>query len=244
MRSAFRFVRTLQKNGLEVWQVDLGAMPLSHLERPALAALLLNMLHDLGGRYGLTETVWLEATHIHLEGATRLIAPNARLWVPKTGFGVHPDGEPPRMWTDEDFSGAAFGTPIPIFNNQVFEISRKEGHQSAIEAMAGRGVLSLALLSGNADRLKQEMHTILAPLVRERAFHAYSYFFPLLTARSSEDYNVRTWMGSASVYIREVFEDKSLLVISAVPFEPCLQAIQAEHATDGVWDVAGEKTFA
>ena len=103
--------------------------------------------------------------------------------------------------------------------------------------MAGRGLLILAALSGGVDQFKQEMQNVLGPLVHERAFHAYSFFFPLLSARSAESAQVITWVGSAAVYIREQFDSKSLLVLARVPLEPCLTALNAQRTAEGIWDL-------
>ena len=127
-----------QSEGVEVWQIHLPKMPLSKEDRDPWAAFLLKLMHTASGQYHLTESVWIEATHIHHEGGSQLIAPNARSWVPKIDFGVHPDGVLPRMWTEEDFSEAPFGHEPPVFNNQIFEVSRATGHGSAVKTMAGQ----------------------------------------------------------------------------------------------------------
>lgn len=235
MTTVLKLQRTPIRGGLEVWRVGVDRFPLSIHQRPVLAEFLLRVMQGASVRYSLLETVWIEATHIHLEGGTKLIGANARVWAPQTGFGIHPDGVPPRMWTEEDFSGAAFGTKLPLFNNQVFEVSRAAGHASAIHAMAGRGVLMLALLTGTVNAYKQSMRSALEPLVQERAFHAYPFFFPLLTTAAATDVHIAQWMGNASVYVREVFEQQEVHILSTVPLVPCLQTMGAQESGANVW---------
>ena len=229
--------RIRQQDGLEIWRMDLRDMPVPPVARPALAALQISLMHNASARYSLTESVWLEATYIHVDGATQLLAPNARAWMPKTGFGIHPYGEPPRMWTDDDFSGAPFGSSLPVFNNQVFEIAKKDGFTSAINTMAGRGLLAIALLTGSVPDFKQQMQLTLGALVRERAFHAYPFFFPLLTERSAEDSSIDAWMGSAQLYMREDYEARSLVILTKVALEPCIEQIGGERQAEGLWQM-------
>ncbi len=235
MTTELKLKRTPIQDRLEVWRIGVGKFPIPAGQRRGLAEFLLGLMHAASARYSLTESVWIEATHIHLEGATTLIGPNARAWAPQTGFGIHPDGVLPRMWTDEDFSGAAFGTKLPTFNNQVFQISRADGYVSAIQAMAGRGVLMFALVTGTVDAYKRGMRTTLEPLVKERAFHAYPFFFPLLTATSASNAHFAQWMGNASVYVREVFEEQEVQILSAVPLGPCFQTMGVHETSANLW---------
>lgn len=240
MKHTLELKRTATQNGIDLWQLEVGRLPVPSDGRPAIALFLQSLMHALAGRYQLTETVWLEATHIHEEGTTKLIGPHARAWVPRTGFGIHPKGPLPRMWTDDDFSGAPFGYKIPVFNNQVFEISRSTGHSSAIETMAGRGVLMILLLNGTVQAFKQQMNTVLGSLVKEHSFHAYPYFFPLLTASEAEDAQLQTWMGNADVYIRESAEDKAILIFSRIPLVDALRAIGSTEVSESTWHIGAE----
>ena len=241
MSKTLQLKRTATHNGIDLWRIDVGHLPASEAERPQIGEVLLALMHALSGRNHLTETVWLEATQIHEEGTTKLISPNARAWVPRTGFGIHPKGPLPRMWTDDDFSGAPFGHKIPTFNNQVFEISRSTGHAGAIHTMAGRGVLMILLLNGTVEAFKQQMNVTLGSLVKEESFHAYPYFFPLLTAEEAADAALPTWLGNASVYIRESAEDKAILLFSRIPLDEALHAIGAAQHSDGAWRLEAEE---
>jgi hypothetical protein len=211
-------------------------------ERPQLGDFFVSFMHALSARNRLTETVWLEATQIHKEGTTRLLGPNAAAWMPRTGFGIHPQGPLPRMWTNDDFSGAPFGYQPPVFNNQVFEISRSSGHDGAIHTMAGRGVLMVLLLNGSVEAFKQQMNTSLGPLVKDESFRVYSYFFPLLTASEETDGQLQTWLGNASVYMRESAEDKAILIFSRIPLRDALRAMGSTEVSEGVWHLRTEET--
>ena len=230
-----------EEGGLQSWAADLGEMPIASEDRPLLAEFLLRLLHAGEDAFGLTLSVWIEATHLHLEAGTRMLAPHASVWVPKIGLGLHPDGELPRLWTEEDFAEAPWGHKPPVFNNQVWEVSRASGHESAIRAMAGRGALSLLLMDGSAAEFKGQMGEVLGPLVVERAYQMYPFYFPLLTEVSGANAVQGGWLGNARVYVREVFESRALVMFSRVPLETCLAGLGGISLRQAEWefDLAG-----
>lgn len=216
-------------HGWQAWSVKLGKLPLPTTERPAQADLLLRFLHTASGFLHLTPTVWIEATHLHIDQGSRLLAPNAATWAPRQGFGIDPLGELPRLWTSNDFAEAPFGHKPPVFNHQVWEVSRLSGHTSAIESLAGRGVLSLALLDGTSDDFRHGTTAALRGLVHERAFQMYSYFYPLLTREALASPELPAWMANAKLYLREIFKDGTLLLLAAVPVEDLFLRMGADR---------------
>ncbi len=160
------------------------------------------------------------------DGPTRF-CDHAREWQPQQGLGVWPDREPPTLWTPADFHYLKPGEKPKDFMYQLFRVSGSlPVKEQARDVMLGLGTIIEIMTEGSSDGLLQKSRDLLLPPIKERAFRSFRFYLPLLERKSLEGAKpgqLDDWFCGASVYIRESFEDKAILIASRVPLEPILK---------------------
>ena len=110
---------------------------------------------------------------------------------------------------------------MPALMHTVFHVSAGgEAAAHARDEMVGSGTVIHALHTDSSEKYLAAMRELLWPRITEEALRGHPFYVPLLEARSLQHASANTldsWMGPASVYIRESVEDGGILIICAVP---------------------------
>jgi hypothetical protein len=169
----------------------------------------------------LVAGTWLQMNQLHLDRGAQKLSANGRTWLPMTGLGVWPDREPPRLWTKDDFEEREFGQPLPPLMHTVFHVSGGDkASDHARDEMIGSGTVIYVLHNESGEKYHAAMRELLWPRITEEALRGHSFYIPLLEAGSLRNIRPETlesWMGPASVYIRESIEDGGILIICSLP---------------------------
>src|SRR5262249_33892544 len=107
----------------------------------------------------------------------------------------------------------------------VLRIITPNARPTAAKAMIPFGPL-LIVLAADGDAFLERASAVLVAPIHDPTFNCFPFYVPLLEARtlaSAAAARCDAWMGGASIYIRESFEDKGTLILSRQPLTPLLK---------------------
>lgn len=212
-------VSVLQRPGLDPWIglfVDTGPFPMA---KEPLAWLKLAVAALLEDRPPADElAVCLEVNAMPIRSSSEILRSNAALWLPVTGLGIYPDRPTPRLWTEDDFLDREYGEKLPLLMNSVVVLEGgQEAALDAIPALLGSGSLSFLGASGAAEALLDELTEQYGATITEPALTGMPFYVPLLSLAMLPGATadaMRDWLGSADLYLRELPEDKGVLLLA------------------------------
>jgi len=220
----------------EAYLIPVSAMPVPDDERDSLRGVLSKLTTRAMQEWKLVAEVGLQVNQVHLEDGPDLLTKFGREWIPQLGLGVWPDREPPKGWTQEDFSELGMGERVRTLMFQVIRVSTTpEARDKARDIMFGIGAVMLALVPGTVDEYLDRARNYLLPPIKDSSFTCFPFYVPLLEGKSLQDVHADTltaWMCGASVYIRESAEDNGVLIVSREPLSALLPKIGGQLDSD------------
>ena len=212
-----RVVRLSSPAEWHAYLIPLGELPLKKEMRPLLRNAMQNLMKSLM-RDGEQRSVWLLLDELHREENIRLISEHAARWRPDMGLGLQPEAGPPRYWSESDLMDRDYGSPVPALMHSVMLLDTDEaGQRHACDMLAGMAALVQVVHNEPTLDMAAEWYDIFQPTILERGLAAYPLYLPLLGTSSIQSDNgaeLARWMGRASVYVRESFEDKGIFILS------------------------------
>lgn len=201
--------------------ISVSAFPVPEPERSLLRNALQRWCAQMMATGNLVAGTWLQMNHLPLDRGARKLSAHGKAWLPMTGLGVWPDRESPRLWTKDDFEEREYGQPLPPLMHTVFHVSAGgKASDHARDEMTGSGTVIYVLHTESSEKYHAAMRELLWPRITEEALRGHSFYIPLLEAvslRNIQRETLESWMGPASVYIRESVEDGGILIICSLP---------------------------
>ncbi len=213
-------ISVLQTPRLEPWValfVDTGAYPLAEEPLRWLQSAVAALLESCPPTDELA--VCLEVNALPIRSSSEVLRSNAAQWLPITGLGIYPDRTSPRLWTEDDFLDREYGDPLPPLMNSVVVLEgEQKSVRDAVRSMLGSGALSFLGASGSAEALLEDLGERYAANITEPALTGMPFYVPLLslpmlpTATAGD---MREWLGSANLYLRELPEQQGILLMAS-----------------------------
>ena len=194
-------------------------------------------------RWKLVAEVGFQVAQLHLKDGPSRLAQHGREWIPAVGLGVWPDREPPRGYTDEDFTELGLGEKPRELMYQVLRVTTTpEARSQGRDVMLGLGTVIQILVPDSLDEFFQRSTQTLLPPIQDPAFTCFPFFVPLLelkTHREATGPQLTKWLCGCSLYLRESAEDKGILILSREPLGPLLEELggKLQTAPEPVWVV-------
>jgi hypothetical protein len=237
------------------FRAELPAFPLPEQLRAPLNNLFTQMSRVVSELLGLQPTLWLDTAELHKDGGARLFSSHARKWSPTMGFCFDPTGPAPRTLEFSDLMNAPYGTPPRIYDRSAIFVSNLQETTAAYRLMCGRGLSSalffaaaVPAISAAVDRFMINSRATLEPLVASNSFKHHNFYLPLFSsaslARAARE-DLLAWMGDVEIYLREVPEDKELLLLAKRDMISIFQRLGMERLSPGdasAWAVSLEST--
>jgi hypothetical protein len=221
---------------LEAYLLPVSGFPVPPVELEPVKTLLRKVTARLIEMWRFSLEVFIQFENLQLAQGTARLCERARFWMPTVGLGVWPSRPAPTLWTRADFQDLDVGQkPRPLMH-KVFRLTTLEGRTQAPDIMLGRGTVMELLMNGGAGRLLSASRELLLPPIQEPLLRGFPFHVPLLdgdSVKGSKDGQLRRWLCSVSVYIRESPEDQGILLISDRPMAPVLSAIGGEPDAAG-----------
>lgn len=198
-------------------------------------------------RKPVTMEVFFQIAELHRGDASEKLGAKGREWIPMMGLGVWPDRERPRLWTMEDFKNMDPAVGPPKLMYQLFRVSTAQSQRGdAIRVMAGLGVLAVILAHPPEDHYLSVSSPSLSANIRERALLGLPFYAPLLEAKSLKDTaaeQLESWIGGASLYLRESPEDSGVLIVSREPLDSTFAELGARSSAGkpGRWEIMSRR---
>ncbi len=179
-------------------------------------------------QWNLTEEVFLQLEQMEPDESRYVIADHGKAWLPETGLGVWVDREPPRKWSWEDLTSLLPGDrPRPLMF-QLFRISTAaESRMEARSAMLRYGSI-LEILTSCGDSYLPEVKAIFKNGIVDPSYTCFPYYVGLMegkTIANASSEQLFRWFQGVTVYVRESFEDKGIIIASAVPLSGIFEKI-------------------
>lgn len=216
----------------EPWDAVLlrvSGFPIPEDERAVVSSLIGRVATLLTNGRSLSAETFLQVEQLDDKNCRRVYAQSAPSWIPEVGLGVWPDRDPPSIWTRDEFMNAVPGEKLRPLMYQIVRItSSLQMKLQAFSAMLPYGPVLQILTADDPETFLEKATLLLLPAISDPSFTCYPFYVPLLDGKSlcSATYEqLHTWSCGASVYIRESFEDKGILIVSHEPLSPTFDQI-------------------
>lgn len=166
------------------------------------------------------------------------LAENGKEWMPEVGLGYEPHKVPPTLWTREDFTSLGVGElPRPMMHQLFLVTTGSEGMDSAIELLAGVGPILLTRGERRPKSVLEEGTARFKPLIQEMSLKMFEWYLPLfnLGTYDAGAGMMRDWACGLTFYLRENPEDGGIVIGSAEPLGPLLEAVGAKSQPGGAY---------
>ena len=227
----------------EGFLVRVSGFPLPEQEVEPLQRLLRSLTAEAASQWNLNVEVFIQLSQLHLGNGEKRLPVYGREWIPETGLGVWPDREPPTLWTMEEFESAKPGEPMRPLMYQVFRVTTSDqARAQARDVMLDVGCVLQIMTTDTTEGLLQKGRELLLSPIQELSFRSFPFYVPLLERKSllsATPNQLESWFCGSSVYIRESFEDKGILIASREPLAPILKQIggQLKEGSESEWRI-------
>jgi hypothetical protein len=227
----------------EVLLVPVPGFPISEEEVRPIRDFLQRLGALIAQKWRISSETLIQVEQSDDKECRAIYARNARLWIPEVGLGVWPDREPPAAWTRDDFSNLGPGERLRPLMYQVLRITTSpKARADAASAMLRFGPVLQIMTSDDGETFLSKATAALLPPIKDPSFTCYPFYVPLLeskTITSATPGQLDTWFCGASVYIRESFEDKGILIASRQALTPILEQMGGcyEEKPEPHWDI-------
>lgn len=183
-----------------------------------------SFLRDFGGlaidRLRLSNEVFLQLEQMETDEPRHVVAANGKDWMPEPGLGVWVDREPPRKWTWEEVTATLPGEKMRALMFQVFRISTSdEARVRARSAMLRYGSI-LEIFVPNRDSYLEKVKPLYMEGITDPSYTCFPYYVGLIEGKTMANANLEQlhrWFRDMTVYVRQSFEDRAVLIASATP---------------------------
>jgi hypothetical protein len=227
----------------EAFLLPLSGFPLPDDEVIPLRTFLTNLTREVSARWHLSSEVCVQVEQSDETEYRLLHAKHAREWIPEVGLGVWPDREPPAVWTKEEFMNIAPGEKLRPMMYQVLRITTSQAErQQARDLMLKYGPALEIMTSDDSDAFLRKATDLLLPPIKDLSYTCFPFYVPLLEIKSlagASPEQLEACFCGASVYIRESFEDKGILLASKRPLTGVLQHLggRYEKSPEPYWEI-------
>lgn len=205
----------------ECYLLPVSGFPLKDEELSGAANLICNVTAEAAAQRHLGSEVFVQVEQSDETEYRRLYAQHAREWIPEVGLGVWPDRDPPAAWTPEEFMNAGpLGKLRPLFYQVLRITTSPKARQQARDLMVKYGPALEIMTSDDSDTFLEKARSLLLPPISDPSYTCYPFYVPLLEVKSltsASPEQLAAWFCGASLYLRESFEDKGILIASAAP---------------------------
>jgi hypothetical protein len=203
--------------------LPVSAFPIPKEELAGVATFVRKLGANVAGAQRLSSETFIQVEQSDDIECRRMYSQRAREWIPEVGLGVWPDREPPVAWTQEEFMSLLPGMKPRRLMHQVLRITGSaQAKSDAIGAMLPFGPLLQIMTVDDGETFLQKATALLLPPIKDPSFNCYPFYVPLLDEKgltSATEEQLEAWFCGASVYIRESFEDKGILIASRQPLK-------------------------
>lgn len=150
--------------------------------------------------------------------------------------------DPPASWTKEEFEEAALENKRPRrLSYQVFHITGSHpAKRQAHDQMLRFGPLLEFLSREDAPAIFPRGEATLLPAIRDPSYTCFPFYVPLIEVNAltkATPEKLSSWFGD-SIYIRESFEDRGILLVSSLPLSMILDELGGQRGQNGlIWRV-------
>jgi len=206
------------------WQafvLPVSGFPIPDPTCSAITDLVRRISSRAAARWKLFSEVFMELEQMKGLECRYLLSDHGKEWLPEVGLGVWPDREPPALWTRQEFEDLPPGGKLRELVCEVFRISTTPEHRTrARDEMLKFGPVVEILTSCNTSEFLGNMKPVYLSFIKERSHRCFPYYIPLLEGSTIEKMSaeqLQNWCPGISVYFRESFKDKGILLASSLP---------------------------
>ncbi len=223
--------------GWEVYRLPVSQFNIPTEECTRLYSAVRRIRDALVRERSLHHEAFIQLEQFEEKEARTIFAAHSKEWIPEIGLGVWPDRDPPAVWTKEEFRSAPPGERVRPLMYNVFQISTTPAaRRRAVEVLFRFGAMMEILTSLGPDSLFEGMTEELLPPIQDPSYTCFSYYVPLLEAKTvtaAPIEQMERWCRGISVYIRQSFEDRGVLILSRDPIGRVIEALGAVPEDSG-----------
>lgn len=223
----------------EPWRafvIPVSAFPVPNHECDRLRKFLTGFSVAACSAWKLSSEMFMELEQMKGLPCRHRFADRARDWMPEVGLGVWPDRDPPAIWTREEFEDLPPGGKLRELMCEVFRISTsQERRAQARSEMLEFGCVVEILAADLTERFQSNLKEPYLEFIKARSHRCFPYYIPLLEGMTVEKFGadeLAHWCPGISVYVRQSFQDRGILIASPLPIEDILEGMGARFSAD------------
>lgn len=220
----------------EAYLLPVSGYPIPPREFERIESLVAAFCTSASKKWNLFSEVFMQLEQLDSDGCRQAFSGNARRWLPQTGLGVWVDRAPPCKWTKEETSNIIPGDKLRPIMFQVFRVSAAEPIRSqARSTMLRFGPVLEILTPGKEDYLLNSSEIFKEGIV-DPSFTCFPYYAGLMEAKTIQNATpdqLDRWFDGMTVYLRQSFQDKGILIAGAAPLSEILDEIGGSRVQGG-----------
>jgi hypothetical protein len=220
----------------EAYVLPVSGYPMPHAERDRVDSFVRAFCAVAAKRWSLSPEVFMQLEQLDTEGCRETFGDNARDWLPQTGLGVWVDRDPPQKWTEAELANIVPGDKLRPIMYQVFRVSTELKTRVDAASLMLRFGPVIEILTPLGEAYLPESSPIFKEGIVDRSFTCFPYYVALMEAKTltnASPEHLKRWFQGMSVYVRQSFEDKGILIASAVPLTQIFEEMKGSHDQAG-----------
>ena len=187
-------------------------------------------------RWNLFSEVFMQLEQLDAEGCRESFSANARAWLPQAGLGVWVDREPPQKWTPAELANLVPGDKLRPIMFQVFRVSEDQRQRIDARCIMLQFGPVMEILTPQEEGYPESSSPIFKEGIVDPSFTCFPYYAGLMEAKTIATATIDQldrWFDGMTVYIRQSFEDKGILIASAENLGPVFESIGGQRIEGG-----------
>jgi len=220
----------------EAYLLPVSGYPMPQTEFDQTGGFLRVFCNATAQRWSLTSEVFMQLEQLDAAGCREAFQDNAGMWIPQAGLGVWVDRDPPQKWTEAELANIVPGDKLRPIMFQVFRVSTEQKTRVDARCTMLQFGPVLEIQTPQGEAYLQSSSPIFKEGISDRSFTCFPYYVALMEAKTisnAKPEQLNLWFRGMSVYVRQSFEDKGILIAAAAPLGPIFEDMNGSHDPTG-----------
>jgi len=219
----------------EAYVLPVSGYPMEAAESTAANAFL-DSLCGAAQRWQLSSEVLMQLEQLDADGCREAFTEYARTWIPQTGLGVWVDRRPPEKWTQAELADVVPGDKLRPIMFLVFRVSTAQKTRVDARHNMLRFGPVLEILTPQGEAYLQGCSEVFKQGIVDPSFTCFPYYVGLIEGKSmanAKREQLDRWFQGVTLYVRQSFEDKGILIASSVALSGLFEEIGGVRDQNG-----------
>ncbi len=222
------------------WQayvLPVSGFPMPRLESDLLVGFLGRLSDAATKRWGLSSEVSCSSNNSAVKNAGRYLPTTASDGCLMLDWGSGPTVKHPVYGRKRNWMHIRLAPRLRALIFQVFRINAAgAARNQARDEMFCYGPVMEVLTGENPDDFVSKAKAVYLDFIKDRSYRCYPYYVPLIEGKTIENAKLEQlerWCTGVTVYIRQSFEDKGIVIAGSVPLDALFKELGGKLERQG-----------